>query len=90
MICIQKLNRDKPRVSIGIPVFNGEEYTEEAIDSILNQTFSGFELIISDNASTDRPQAICLNYVSEDPSVRFYRNKKKIINKKNKKKSHTK
>ena len=75
---VQKLNRNTPIVSIGMPVFNGEEYVEEALDSILNQTFSNFELIISDNASTDRTQAICLNYVSKDPRIRYYRNKKNI------------
>jgi glycosyltransferase involved in cell wall biosynthesis len=74
----QKLNRDRPRVSIGMPVFNGEKYVEEALDSILKQTFSNFELIISDNASTDRTQTICLSYASKDPRVQYYRNETNI------------
>ena len=41
-----------PRISIGLPVYNGERYLKEAIDSVLAQTFRDFELIISDNAST--------------------------------------
>ncbi len=43
-----------PKVSIGLPVYNGENFLAEAIESILKQTFTDFELIISDNASTDR------------------------------------
>jgi glycosyltransferase involved in cell wall biosynthesis len=69
---------NKPRVSIGMPVFNSEEYIEEAFDSILNQTFPDFELIVSDNASTDRTQQICLDYAFKDSRVRYYRNKKNL------------
>jgi len=65
---------DAPKVSIGMPVYNGEEFLKSAIDSILNQTYSDFELIISDNASTDSTADICLAYASRDPRVRFYRN----------------
>jgi glycosyltransferase involved in cell wall biosynthesis len=74
----QKLDTDKPRVNIGMPVFNGEKFIEEAVDSILNQTFRNFEIIISDNASTDRTTQICLDYASKDPRVRYYRNKKNV------------
>jgi glycosyltransferase involved in cell wall biosynthesis len=63
-----------PRVSIGMPLYNAERYMREAIDSILAQTFSDFELIISDNASTDRTQEIALEYVAKDPRVRYCRN----------------
>ena len=42
----------EPCVSIGLPVYNGERFIREAIESVLNQTFKSFELIISDNAST--------------------------------------
>jgi len=65
---------NKPRVSIGMPVYNGEKYLREAVDSILNQTFSDFELIISDNGSTDRTEEICRTYVARDPRIRYYRN----------------
>ncbi|HVX59783.1 MAG TPA: glycosyltransferase, partial [Pirellulales bacterium] len=55
-----------PRVSIGLPVYNGENYLALAIDSLLAQTYQDFELIISDNASTDRTEAICRDYASRD------------------------
>lgn len=64
---------DKPRVSIGLPVYNGERYLEAAIESLLGQTFVDFELIISDNASTDRTQEICQRYASADDRVRYFR-----------------
>lgn len=74
----QKLSNNKPRVSIGMPVFNGEKYLEEALDSILAQTYQDFELIISDNASTDHTQQICIEYANKDNRIHYYRNKKNI------------
>lgn len=68
----------KPRLSIGMPVFNGETYIRYAIDSILAQTYRDFELIISDNASIDKTQNICLEYAAKDRRLRYYRNKKNI------------
>jgi len=62
-----------PRVSIGVAVYNGENYVAEAIDSLLGQTFTDFELIISDNASTDRTEAICRSYAAKDERIRYYR-----------------
>lgn len=64
----------RPRVSIGLPVYNGERYLEAALDSILAQTFTDFELIICDNASTDRTEAICHAASARDPRVRYIRN----------------
>jgi glycosyltransferase involved in cell wall biosynthesis len=66
-------SRSLPRVSVGLPVYNGERYLEEAIRSILSQTFSDFELIISDNASTDSTEEICRAISALDPRVRYYR-----------------
>ncbi len=63
-----------PRVSVGLPVYNGKVYLEEAIDSVLGQTFTDFELIISDNASTDTTQAICEAYAARDARVKYHRN----------------
>jgi glycosyltransferase involved in cell wall biosynthesis len=63
-----------PQVSIGLPVFNGEKYLRESIDSILAQTFTDFELIISDNASTDATQDICQEYLTKDSRVKYHRN----------------
>jgi glycosyltransferase involved in cell wall biosynthesis len=61
-------------VSIGLPVHDGENFLEEAIRSVLQQTFSDFELVISDNASTDRTSEICADYAASDPRVRYLRN----------------
>ncbi len=68
------IKKDKPRVSIGLPVYNGEKYLREAIDSILAQTYTDFELIISDNASTDRTPEISISYANKDPRIRYFRN----------------
>lgn len=62
-----------PRVSIGLIVYNGENYLTEAIDSLLAQTFDDFELIISDNCSTDDTESICRDYASRDMRIRYYR-----------------
>ena len=62
-----------PRVSIGLPVYNGENYMAAAIDSLLAQTFTDFELIISDNASTDATEQICRDYAHRDGRIRYYR-----------------
>jgi glycosyltransferase involved in cell wall biosynthesis len=67
--------KQPPTVSVGLPVFNGEPFIAEAIDSILAQTFEDFELVISDNASTDRTQEICLAYAEKDDRVRYVRNR---------------
>lgn len=64
----------KPKVSIGLAVFNGEKYLKKSIESILAQTFTDFELIISDNASTDRTEEICRDYAARDPRIRYHRN----------------
>jgi glycosyltransferase involved in cell wall biosynthesis len=63
-----------PRVSIGVPVYNGENYLAHAVDSLLGQTFQDLEVIISDNASTDRTEEIGRACASRDPRVRYYRN----------------
>lgn len=63
-----------PRVCIGLPVFNGAPYLAEALDSLLAQTFTDFEIIISDNASTDRTAAIAASYLARDRRVRYVRN----------------
>jgi glycosyltransferase involved in cell wall biosynthesis len=69
---------DTPRVSIGLPVYNGENYLAETLDSLLAQTYRDFELIISDNASTDRTEAICRQYTAGDPRIRYERNAENI------------
>lgn len=63
-----------PRVTIGLPVYNGQNYLAETMDSLLAQTFREFELVISDNASTDQTEAICRDYAARDPRVHYHRN----------------
>jgi len=61
-----------PKVSIGLPVYNGERYLALMIDSILAQTYQDFELIISDNCSIDRSGEICRQYAAKDSRIRFF------------------
>ena len=61
------------KVSIGVPVYNGEEFLEETLDSLLSQTFEDFELIISDNASTDGTGDIARRVAARDSRVRYHR-----------------
>jgi len=63
-----------PIVSIGLPVYNGEKYLRQCVDSILSQTFENCELIICDNASSDKTEEICRKYAYQDPRVRYFRN----------------
>jgi glycosyltransferase involved in cell wall biosynthesis len=60
-------------VSVGVPVFNGARFLAEALSALLDQTFQDFELIISDNGSTDDTAKICHEYVERDKRVRYYR-----------------
>lgn len=65
-------------VSIGLPVYNGADFIDKAIDSLLAQTFTDFELIICDNASTDNTDQICRAYASKDSRIRYYRNPRNL------------
>jgi len=56
-----------------MPVYNGTKFIREALDSLLAQTFTDFELIISDNASTDDTEAICREYAAKDQRIRYVR-----------------
>ncbi len=67
-----------PEVSVGLPVYNGEEYLLESVQGICEQTFSDFELIISDNASTDRTAEICKELASRDSRIRYVRQPRNI------------
>jgi glycosyltransferase involved in cell wall biosynthesis len=62
-----------PRVSLGMPAYNSEQHIEEALDSLLAQTFGDFEIVISDNASTDRTEEICRAYAERDERIRYVR-----------------
>lgn len=65
---------NKPLISIGMPVFNSERHLRQALDSLLAQDYSYFELVISDNASTDGTQEICRQYAARDKRIRYIRN----------------
>jgi glycosyltransferase involved in cell wall biosynthesis len=60
-----------PKVSVGIPVFNGDQFLRKSIESILNQNYKDIEVIISDNCSTDNTGSICLEYSSIDKRIRY-------------------
>lgn len=66
--------KEGPLVSVGLPVFNGEDFVAEAIESILSQTYQNIELVISDNASSDRTGEICQAFAARDRRVRYHRN----------------
>jgi glycosyltransferase involved in cell wall biosynthesis len=70
--------RPAPRVSIGVPVYNGQRFIRATLDSILAQTYTDFEVVICDNASTDSTEQICREYVARDPRVRYVRNDRNI------------
>ncbi len=67
-----------PRLSIGLPVYNGETYLIESLDSLFSQSYEDFELIISDNASTDGTADICRRYAKQDPRIHFIRQSRNI------------
>jgi glycosyltransferase involved in cell wall biosynthesis len=67
-----------PRVSIGLPVYNGERFLADTLESLLAQTFEDFELILADNASTDATADICRRYAALDSRVRYVRNRSNI------------
>jgi glycosyltransferase involved in cell wall biosynthesis len=69
---------DTPLVSIGLPIYNGDRFIEQALDGLLAQDYANFELIISDNASTDRTPEICRGYAAKDSRVRYHRNSTNI------------
>lgn len=62
-----------PRLTVGLPVYNGQNYLAESLEALLGQTYEDFELIISDNASTDGTAAICRRYEKQDSRVRYFR-----------------
>ena len=61
------------KIAIGLPVFNGEAYLPQALDSILSQTYADFDLIISDNASGDGTEGICRDYARRDSRIHYRR-----------------
>ena len=67
-----------PKLTIGMPVYNGELFIKKAIESILDQTFTDFELIISNNSSTDSTEKICQDFIDKDNRIQIHTQKKNI------------
>jgi glycosyltransferase involved in cell wall biosynthesis len=67
------MNGSKPKVTIAVPVFNGDNYLAETLDSVLSQTFQNFEVVIADNGSTDGTEKICRDYAARDPRIQIHR-----------------
>jgi glycosyltransferase involved in cell wall biosynthesis len=68
----------KPLVSLGVPVYNGERFIGRVLDSLVGQTYQNLEIVISDNASTDRTAEICQEYANRDRRIRYSCNAKNL------------
>jgi glycosyltransferase involved in cell wall biosynthesis len=67
-----------PRLTVGLPVYNGDACVAEAIQSVIDQTYTDWQMIICDNASTDRTGEICRDFAARDPRIRYVRNEVNI------------
>ena len=63
-----------PMLSVGLPVYNGENFLSDALESLLAQSFTDFEIIVSDNCSNDGTAEICQRFLRRDDRIRYYRN----------------
>ena len=73
MKSIENRKNQGPLVSIGVPVYNGERFIRTVLDSLLAQSYTNLEIVISDNASTDGTAAICRDYAARDRRIRYSR-----------------
>lgn len=69
---------NNPKISLGMPVLNGEKHIHYALDGIFKQTFKNFNLIIYDNASTDKTLSICEKYQKRFKNIIIYKQKKRV------------
>lgn len=67
-----------PKVSLGLPVYNGANFLRHALESLAGQTLRDLEIVISDNASTDETEAICREFAARDPRIRYIRQERNI------------
>ncbi len=72
------MKNKSPQLTVGLPVFNGEKFVGNAIECMLEQTYSDYVFIISDNASTDATQDICRQYEKFDKRIKYYRNEQNL------------
>jgi len=75
---LDQKNENIPKVSIGLPVYNGKQFIHKCMESLLNQSFTDFELIISDNASTDGTSEICEAYAKKDKRIHYIKQEKNM------------
>jgi glycosyltransferase involved in cell wall biosynthesis len=75
---LQRMFQERPLISVGMPVYNGEQLIRQALRTFLEQTYEQFEIIISDNASSDNTRTICLEYCAKDSRIHYYRNSSNI------------
>ena len=74
MVLTKKTNiTNRPKVSVGLPIYNGEKTVVRALNHILNQTYTNYELLISDNDSTDDTEAICRAYEQKHSSIKYFK-----------------
>jgi glycosyltransferase involved in cell wall biosynthesis len=76
-----------PLISVGMPVYNGERFIVETLESLLLQSFKDFEVVVCDNASSDNTESICRSYEKRDERIRYYRNPRNLGAAKNYKKT---
>lgn len=69
---------ENPAISVLMPVYNGEKYLSEAIDSVLQQTFIDFEFLIINDGSTDSTEQIIREYIKKDNRIRYIKNKQNL------------
>jgi glycosyltransferase involved in cell wall biosynthesis len=67
-----------PKVSLGLPVYNGEKFLKSTLESIISQSFTDFRLIICDNYSTDRTEEICREFMEKDSRISYVKNEKNL------------
>jgi glycosyltransferase involved in cell wall biosynthesis len=72
------LDGARPRLTIGLPIYNGEQLLPQAIESLLTQKYDDFEVVISDNASVDGTPELCAAYAAQDPRIRYVRNQRNL------------
>jgi glycosyltransferase involved in cell wall biosynthesis len=77
-LCGDWFMKIQPRLSIGVPIYNGEAFLDGLLRNLQAQTFQDFEIILSDNASTDRTREICLDHSSSDARIRYSRNDRNL------------
>lgn len=77
------MENEKIELSIGFPIYNGEKFLKNRLESILSQSFRKFELIISDNNSNDNTQKICKEFLEKDSRIKYIKQEKNIEAKNN-------